>query len=133
MSTILACIDASAAARPVLQTAKALGQTLALPVVGLHVRGDDTDPPRQFADAAGIQLQVATGAPIDTITAALAEEEWPWGCWEFGGFLAVVGRPGTPPWPWPGTRPSRWWWSRRCRVTRHRWGCTGCWCHWTAP
>jgi hypothetical protein len=55
MSMILACIDASAAARPVLQTAAALGHTLTLPVVALHVRGDDTDPPRQFADAAGVQ------------------------------------------------------------------------------
>jgi hypothetical protein len=32
----LACIDASAAARPVLQTAAALGGTLTLPVVALH-------------------------------------------------------------------------------------------------
>ena len=75
MSMILACIDASAAARPVLQAAVALGQTLALPVVALHVCGDDVEPPRQFADAAGVQLRVATGAAIDTITAALAEEE----------------------------------------------------------
>jgi nucleotide-binding universal stress UspA family protein len=74
MSMILACIDASAAARPVLQTAMALSQTLALPVVALHVRQDDVEP-QQFADAAGVQLRVATGAPIDTITAAVAEDE----------------------------------------------------------
>jgi nucleotide-binding universal stress UspA family protein len=75
MSMILACIDASAAARPVLQTAVALGQTLTLPVVALYVRQDDVEPPQQFADAAGVQLQVGTGAPIDTITAAVAEDE----------------------------------------------------------
>jgi nucleotide-binding universal stress UspA family protein len=75
MSTILACIDASAAARPVLQTAAALGGTLTLPVVALHVRGDDTEPPRQFTDAAGIRLRVTTGAPIDAIATILAEEE----------------------------------------------------------
>ena len=56
MSMILACIDASAAARPVLQTAMALGQTLALPVVALHVRQDAVEPPQQFADAGGVQL-----------------------------------------------------------------------------
>jgi hypothetical protein len=133
MSTILACIDASAAARPVLQTAAALGATLTLPVVALHARGDDTEPPRQLADAAGIALRVATGAPITTIATALAAEEAALGVLGSGGCPAVAGRPGTPPWPWPGTPPSRWWWSRRCRATRHRPACTGCWCRWTAP
>jgi nucleotide-binding universal stress UspA family protein len=88
MSTILACIDASAAARPVLQTAVALGQTLKLPVAALHVPTDDTEPPRQFADAAGVQLRVATGAPIDMIAAALAADEVAL------GVLGVRGLPG---------------------------------------
>jgi nucleotide-binding universal stress UspA family protein len=133
MGTILACIDASAAARPVLQTAAALGGTLTLPVVALHVRQDDLQPPRQFADAAGIQLRVATGAPIDTIATALAAEEVA---------LGVLGARGLP----GGRRPaghtalavarhttSRWWWSRRCRATRPRPAYTGCWSRWTAP
>ena len=88
MSMILAGIDASAAARPVLQTAMALGQTLALPVVALHVRQDDVEPPQQFADAAGVQLRVVIGAPIDTIAGALAAEAVAL------GVLGVRGVPG---------------------------------------
>ena len=89
MSTILACIDASAAARPVLQTAVALGKTLGLPVAALHVHQDgEVEPARQFADAAGVQLRVATGASIDMITAALADDQIAL------GVLGVRGLPG---------------------------------------
>jgi hypothetical protein len=38
VSTILAAVDASAAARPVLDTAVALGGTLRLTAVAFHVR-----------------------------------------------------------------------------------------------
>jgi nucleotide-binding universal stress UspA family protein len=42
VTTILAAVDASAAAQPVLDTATALGRTLRMPVVAIHVRQDGT-------------------------------------------------------------------------------------------
>jgi hypothetical protein len=53
MSTSLATIDASAAARPVLDTAVVLGRRLRLPVVALHVRQDGVEPERRLAAPGG--------------------------------------------------------------------------------
>jgi nucleotide-binding universal stress UspA family protein len=75
MSAVLAAIDASAAARPVLDTAVVLGRRLGLPVAALHVREDDTEPERLLADQAGVELRLATGDPARAIVAALGASD----------------------------------------------------------
>ena len=71
MSTILAAIDASAAARPVLDTAVVLGRRLRLPVVALHVRQDGVEPERLLAARAAVELRLAVGVPAQAIVGAL--------------------------------------------------------------
>jgi nucleotide-binding universal stress UspA family protein len=75
VSVILAAIDASAAARPVLDVAIALGATLKLPTVAFHARQDGPDAERLLADRAGVELRLAAGAPAEAIAAALAQQE----------------------------------------------------------
>ena len=60
MSTILATIDATAAARPVLHTA-VLGRRLRLPVVALQVRQDGVEPERLLAARAAAEPRLAVG------------------------------------------------------------------------
>jgi nucleotide-binding universal stress UspA family protein len=55
MSVILAAIDASAAARPVLERAATLGRALRLPMIALHVRHDGDDAAQLLASQAGVQ------------------------------------------------------------------------------
>jgi nucleotide-binding universal stress UspA family protein len=74
MTSILAAIDASAAARPVLETAAGLGRALRLPVVAFHARLDGDEVERLLAEAAGVELRVASGPPVEAIVAATAEE-----------------------------------------------------------
>jgi hypothetical protein len=57
VSTILAAIDASAAAQPVVDTAVALGRVLQLPVVGFHVRQDTVESEQQLAARAAVELR----------------------------------------------------------------------------
>ena len=93
MTSILAAVDASAAARPVLDAATALGRTLRRPVVAIHVRQDSTEVERQLTERAGIELRLATGTPADAIVAAMADAEMA---------LAVLGARGHP----AGRRPA---------------------------
>ena len=93
MTSILAAVDASAAARPVLDAATALGRTLRMPVVAIHVRQDSTEVERQLTERAGIELRLATGTPADAIVAAMADAEMA---------LAVLGARGHP----AGRRPA---------------------------
>lgn len=93
MSTILAAIDASAAALPVLDTAATLGGTLRLPAVAFHVRQDGPEAERLLADRVGLELRLAAGVPAEAIVAALAGEEVA---------LAVLGVRGHP----AGRRPA---------------------------
>jgi nucleotide-binding universal stress UspA family protein len=92
VSVILAAIDASAAARPVLDTAVALGSTLRLRVVAFHVRQDGPEAERLLADRAGVELRLAAGAPAEAIAAALAGED---------AALVVLGLRGHPAGPRP--------------------------------
>lgn len=93
MKAILAAVDTSAAARPVLQVAAALGQVLQLPVIGLHVRQDGEHPARLLAGGVGVPLRLANGAPAVAIVAALGDADVA---------LAVLGVRGSP----AGRRPA---------------------------
>ena len=93
MTTILAAVDASAAAQPVLDTATALGRTLRMPLVAFHVRQDGAEVERQLTERAGIELRLATGTPAEAIVAALDHAEVA---------LAVLGARGHP----AGRRPA---------------------------
>jgi nucleotide-binding universal stress UspA family protein len=75
VSAILAAIDASAAARPVLQVAAALGRALRLPMIALHVRHDGDDAAQLLAGQTGVQLRLATGSPSDAIMTALGDAD----------------------------------------------------------
>jgi nucleotide-binding universal stress UspA family protein len=93
VTMILAAVDASAAAQPVLDTATALGRTLRLPVVAIHVRQDGTEAERLLTERAGIELRLTTGTPAEAIVAALDHADVA---------LAVVGVRGHP----AGRRPA---------------------------
>lgn len=93
MTTILAAVDASAAAQPVLDVATALGRTLRLPVVAIHVRQDGAEVERQLTERAAIELRLATGTPPEAIVAAVGSADVA---------LAVVGARGHP----AGRRPA---------------------------
>jgi nucleotide-binding universal stress UspA family protein len=93
VTAILAAVDASAAARPVLDTAAALGQTLRMPVVAIHVGQDGAEVERQLTERAGIALRLATGTPADAIGAGLTDADV---------VLAVLGARGHP----AGRRPA---------------------------
>jgi nucleotide-binding universal stress UspA family protein len=75
VTTILAAVDASAAAQPVLDTATGLGRTLRRPVVAIHVRQDGTEAERLLTERAGIELRLATGTPAEAIVAALDQAD----------------------------------------------------------
>ena len=80
MSTILAAIDNSAAATPVLQTAVALAPIFGAGVEALHVADDGGVTAQGCADALGIRLHMASGTPVDEVIRAT----------EAGDVVAVV-------------------------------------------
>ena len=83
MSKILAAIEPSAAAGPVLDVATALAARLGLTPVALHVLEGDPEPVRMLAERWGVRLLlVEGGTPADAILAALDAED---------AELAVVG------------------------------------------
>ena len=67
-ATILAAIDASAAAGPVLSTAVALGRALAADVEALHVVDDDGTTAVGTADRFGVPYREQRGDPLACIT-----------------------------------------------------------------
>jgi len=70
MTKILAAIDNSAAARPVLAVATALANLLAVDVEALHVREDGDRNARAAASAAGVPLRSATKPVIGALVEA---------------------------------------------------------------
>ena len=70
MNTILAAIDNSAAARPVLAVATALGDLLGLEVEALHAREDGERGARAAAEAAGVPLSSTTEAVVPALVKA---------------------------------------------------------------
>jgi nucleotide-binding universal stress UspA family protein len=91
--SVLAAVDASAATRPVLDTATALGRALRLRVVALHVRPDGGGAEGLLAGRLDVELRLATGAPAEAIVAALGGADVA---------LAVIGARGHP----AGRRPA---------------------------
>jgi nucleotide-binding universal stress UspA family protein len=66
MTTVLAAVDATPAARPVLQTATRLAHVLQAETVALHV-GDHPGHAQQVADELGAPMILARGEPADQI------------------------------------------------------------------
>jgi len=118
---------------PVLDTAVVLGRRLRLPVVALHVRQDGVEPERLLAARTAVELRLAVGVPAQAIVGALGGTDVARAVLGVRGHPTGPARRARPPQPWPTTLPSPWWWCRRHRTTHHRPGCTGSWCHWTAP
>jgi nucleotide-binding universal stress UspA family protein len=75
MSRILACIDNSAAARPVLAAARMLAPVLNATVQAVHVREDGDRTARAAATASGIALQTLDGDPFDQLASLAAEDD----------------------------------------------------------
>jgi nucleotide-binding universal stress UspA family protein len=92
MSRIVAAIDNSSAARPVLGTAVAVARLLGGEVVAVHVRVNGERVARSEAEAAGIPLQVDEGDPVERLAAASEEEDV---------VALVLGARGIPPGPRP--------------------------------
>ncbi|HJT37020.1 MAG TPA: universal stress protein [Actinomycetota bacterium] len=93
MAKVIAAIDNSAAARPVIATARAIGHVLGASVEGLHVRENGASTAHGEADAAGIPLRVIQAVnPARQIISAAEDRDVA---------AVVVGARGTP----GGARP----------------------------
>lgn len=76
MSVLLAAIDDSAAAGPVVAVAQRVAALLDLELRALHVsEDDDGHTARKTADAAGVHFESRRSEPVQTILAAVAEPE----------------------------------------------------------
>ena len=75
MTRIIAAIDNSAAARPVVLMARAVASTLAGGLDVIHVVEDGDETARASADAAGVALRILSGDPIAELAQAVAEED----------------------------------------------------------
>lgn len=93
MTTVLAAIDNSAAARPVLETALRLGHLLKASVQALHIRQDGADTAVKVAASMGVPLSILDGDPTELINTHLAAPDV---------MLGVLGARGTP----AGCRPA---------------------------
>jgi nucleotide-binding universal stress UspA family protein len=70
MTTVLAAIDRSLAAKPVLTTASALANALGAHVLALHVQVDSMGTPSDLARSAGVRLSVVRGSVVEQLVAA---------------------------------------------------------------
>jgi nucleotide-binding universal stress UspA family protein len=66
MTTVLAAVDGTEAARPVLQTATRLAHLLEAETLAIHV-GHDPGPAREVAEELGASMIVVRGEPADEI------------------------------------------------------------------
>ena len=66
---VLAALDRSLAARPVLATAQAVAGVLGAGVVALHVQEDSAETPSELARAAGVRLRIVRGDVVDRLVA----------------------------------------------------------------
>lgn len=92
MTRVLAAIDNSAAAKPVLETAKAIEPLYGSPALAVHVREGSASIAEAAARAAGIPLRIESGSPLEILQGLLQVPEI--------GAL-VIGARGTP----AGRRP----------------------------
>lgn len=92
MTGVLAAIDNSAAAKPVLETAKAIKPLFGSPVQAVHVREGSTSVATAAAKASGVLLRVESGSLLEILESRLREPEVA---------ALVIGARGTP----AGRRP----------------------------
>lgn len=93
MRTVLAAVDASAAARPVLETALGFAELTGASVEAVHVGDGATDTPASLAERAGVPLRLLQGPVDGALLDALAAPDV---------IAAVLGARGTP----AGRRPA---------------------------
>lgn len=67
---VIAAIDESPAARPVLAAARAVAKLFEASVEALHVREDGGEGARAQADAADVEMRVVKGSPVEEIVRA---------------------------------------------------------------
>jgi nucleotide-binding universal stress UspA family protein len=89
---ILAAIDDSWAAKPVLETAVELGRLLQATVEAVHVRENGAETARAVAEACGVPLRMFAFAPVPALIDALNDADV---------LLAVIGARGLPGGPRP--------------------------------
>jgi len=87
MKTVLAALDNSLAAKPVLTAARALAPILGARVEAVHVQGDGERTARSAAEAAGVPLRTLAGAVVDRLVDAGSSDDV---------VAVVVGARGTP-------------------------------------
>lgn len=75
MTKVIAAIDSSVAARPVLATARALAVLLGAEVEALYVGGDGDRVPASEADAAGLELRTEPGPVIERLIQVGMEDD----------------------------------------------------------
>lgn len=69
MTRVIAAIDNSLAAGPVLATARAVAQLFDANLEAVHVRTNGYEPARRQAEAAGLSLRTATGPSVESLVA----------------------------------------------------------------
>jgi nucleotide-binding universal stress UspA family protein len=75
MRKVLAAVDNSSAAGPVLATAVAVAELFGLHVEAVHVREDGSRTAEAEAHAAGVELKLRAGDPIPMLTAEAAADD----------------------------------------------------------
>jgi nucleotide-binding universal stress UspA family protein len=93
MSIVLAALDASPSARPVLETALAVGELTGAAVEAVHVHDGPPDTPEWLAERAAVPLRVLDGPAEDALLEAVSAAEVS---------IAVLGARATP----GGRRPA---------------------------
>jgi nucleotide-binding universal stress UspA family protein len=93
MRTVLAALDATAAARPVLESALGVAHLMGAAVEAVHVRDGSVETPELLAVRSGVPFRLLDGPVRPALLGALAEEEV---------IAAVLGARATP----SGRRPT---------------------------
>jgi len=75
MSRVVAAIDNSAAARPVLTTARAISVVLGGATEAVHVLENGDETARAMADSAGVELRTLSGDPAEALADVVSEED----------------------------------------------------------
>jgi hypothetical protein len=73
MSIVIAALDNSAAAEPVVATAIRLAELYSAETRAVHVREDGDEPATGAAKAANLELESVSGPPVDRLIAAARE------------------------------------------------------------
>ena len=87
MTTVIAALDASPAARPVLETAIGIGELTGTLVEAIHVQHDTAETPEVLDARSEVPLRLLTGPVGPALLAAIAEA---------GVLVAVLGARATP-------------------------------------